>query len=645
LAQTNEKEIQRVSKRNRVAIIGFDAVVVPLLMQAVEEGHLPNIKKIMDGGTLAENALVAFPTITPPNWTTLATGAKVGTHQIIDFWLLTEGKTPDNANLFQCMNSNYTQAQTIWEAADAVGKKSVVLNWPSSWPSRMKNGIMIGGHALTPHEIAYKKQDYAMSACGNQVLTTGVYPGAVRGKFETAEDWENVDELGDEPLEMAFPLAFPERDAEPAPTTWWVLARQSEGDDYDTLTLSPSKDFSQAFCTLKVKEWSPKIWTTLKMADGSDRKVFFRCKLVELSADAEEFRLWVTALVDPTKVVSPEGIMDKVVSTEGVPIAECGMREAQMGVIDPDTFVESCNIYSQYLADVAKSLLREGDWDVFCMHSHPPDFTYHLLSVQMDHSNPDPVSRAVAMGQHLSMLKGQDSMLGQILEVLPEDTLVVLTNDHGATTDGQTFDPFKALIPAGLANLFETPDPSKMTPTERFYFRKGVLPLKVDNAHSKALPAGTCYIYVHLKDKYPEGIVEQADYETVQQQIIDCLYQYVDPETGKRPVALALAKQDARMLGLYGERVPDVVYALYPWFDGQHGLMLPSARWNEWSLQNLWVFNGPGVKKGQRITRTVGIEDIVPTACYLTGLPFPKDMDGAVITQVMEEPNSKHMGS
>ena len=629
-----------MGKRNRLAILGFDAVVVPLLQKAIDEGHLPNFKKVFDGGTVAENALVAFPTITPPNWTTLATGAKVGTHQVTDFWLLEKGKTPDNANLFQVFDSGYARAQTIWEAADEAGKKAIVLNWPSAWPSRMKNGIMIGGAALTPHEIAFAKQSYAMSLCGNQVLTTGLYPGAVRGRFEPAEDWENVDEPGDDPLEMEFPLAFPESDGEPEPTTWYVLARQSSGDDYDTVTLSPSRDFKDAFCTLKVKEWSPKIWTKIKMKDGRERAVFFRVKLVELSPDAEEFRLWVTALVDPTQVVSPPGIMDRVVSPEGVPIPECGMREAQMGVIDADTFVENTIIYSQYLADVAKSLLRDGDWDVFCMHSHPPDFTYHLLSTLMDPAaNPDPVSRQVALDQHLRMYKGQDSELGQILEVLPEDTLVVLVSDHGATADGPTFDPFKALVPAGLAALHETPDPAKMTPTELFYFRKGVLPLKVDHAHSKALPAGTCYMYVHLKGKYPEGIVEPEDYEKVQQQIIDCLYTYVDPVSGKRPVALALAKQDARLLGLYGDNVPDVVYSLYPWFDGQHGLMLPTAKWGEWSLQGLWVFNGPGVKKGQRLQRTVGIEDIVPTACYLTGLPFPKDMDGAVITQVMEDPN------
>ena len=84
-------------------------------------------------------------------------------------------------------------------------------------------------------------------------------------------------------------------------------------------------------------------------------------------------------------------------------------------------------------------------------------------------------------------------------------------------------------------------------------------------------------LYVNLKGRDPDGIVDPEDYEKVQQEIIDALISYVDPETGKRPVSLALTKQDARILGLYGDSIGDVVYALYPWFGGEHGHILPTA--------------------------------------------------------------------
>ena len=113
------------------------------------------------------------------------------------------------------------------------------------------------------------------------------------------------------------------------------------------------------------------------------------------------------------------------------------------------------------------------------------------------------------------------------------------------------------------------------------------------------------------------------------------------PATGTRPVALALSKQDARLLGLYGDNMGDVIYALYPEFGGQHGHILPTAKWGVGDLSGLFVLNGPGIKQGARIERTVHLIDLVPTVCYATDLPLPAQAEGAVIYQAFEDPNCK----
>jgi hypothetical protein len=149
------------------------------------------------------------------------------------------------------------------------------------------------------------------------------------------------------------------------------------------------------------------------------------------------------------------------------------------------------------------------------------------------------------------------------------------------------------------------------------------------------------YVYINLKGRDPEGIVEAADYEKVQQEIIDALLTYVDPATGQRPVSLALSKRDARIMGLYGEHVGDVIYAIYPWYSGQHGNILPAAEWGVGSLKGLLSFTGPGVKKGYRLERTCNIIDLVPTVCYLLDLPLPPKAEGAVLYQVLKDPDFK----
>ena len=64
-------------------------------------------------------------------------------------------------------------------------------------------------------------------------------------------------------------------------------------------------------------------------------------------------------------------------------------------------------------------------------------------------------------------------------------------------------------------------------------------------------------MYVNLKGKYPGGIVEPEDYEKVRGRIIDALLDYKHPETGERPVLLAVRKEDAHVFGMGGAQAGD----------------------------------------------------------------------------------------
>jgi hypothetical protein len=512
----------------------------------------------------------------------------------------------------------------------------------------MKNGIMIGGAGLTVNENrdGLPNMEIAFSLCGEMLITTGPYPLAIRGEFAEANDWQNAPELGEEPLELAAKLNFPMPKDKPAPTTWWVLARQSGGDGYDTVTLSPTKDLNDAFCTLSVGQWSPQIVTHVQMADGTARQASFRCKLLELSEDAEDFRLLLTSLADTTVYSSPPDVAKEIVSAEGTFAGGGGLRAYAVGWIDLETYVEMAVQQTRWLEDAATTLLQNHDCDMFFMHSHPPDWAYHVMLTDLDPvTSADEALRAKAWDADLRVYEAQDRMIARILELIGKDTLVVLVSDHGATADGPVFDPYEALVPAGLAVAADRPAPETGAEAEtsgaRLATREGRTPFQPDNARSKAIPQRHIYVYVNLKGRDPKGVVEPEDYQKVQQEIIDALYTWVDPKTGKRPVALALTKKDARLLGLYGNQIGDVVYALYPWFGSQHGQILPTGEWGLGSLKGLLVFNGPGIKKGGRLQRTCGLTDIVPTICYALDLPVPETAEGAVLYQVFKDPNFK----
>jgi len=618
----------------KVMVIGLDCALPHMVRKYVDEGRLPTIKKLIEKGTWAENCLAPYPTVTPPNWAAIGTGAFTGTHGITDFHNHTPGTNPGNENITQNWDRERVQAEFIWEAADRAGWQCIVMTYPGSAPTRMKNGIVVGGDGFHVGESrkGLPGLNSMFSVCEDFIISKEIYPNGFAGEFSDADGWTGFDDLGDDPQEMEVRLPFPKAIRQPAPTTWWVLAQEGQ-DGYDRVTMARAKDKGAVLATLRPGQWSDMIFLGLKFEDGSEQEVFTRCKLIELSKDLGRFKLLVGAMVPSNGWISPSdnGAAPRI--SQGSIHSNGGMIMGMLGSIDLDTYVEMNENLSTWNAECAVALMEQHEWNLFYMHSHPIDWMYHLVITDM--ISPDPAKREKAWEVHRRIYEIEDRMIERLLSRADKDTLVVVVSDHGATPDGPVFDPYMALEPAGLS-----------CKTDELAMNNEVSPIalsnnKPDYARSKAVPQREAYIYVNLRGRDPEGIVDPADYEKVQREICDALLSYVDPVTGRRPVALALTKKDARILGLYGDNVGDVVYALYPEFGSQHGHMLPTAEMDPGRLAPLLILSGPNIKKNYKMARTCWLWDIVPTICHLTGIPVPETCEGAVLYQAMKDPNFK----
>jgi len=646
----------------KVAVIGFDCAEPHLIQKHIDEGHLPNFKKLFEGGVLAQNCLSPFPTITPPNWASIATGAWPGTHQVTDFHLHREGTSQVNANTFEAFSSENCKAEYIWDKLDAAGKKCIVCNYPGSWPSKMKNGIMVSGAGLGFGEYrnGHTGLESRLLLGMDQIVSNGIYPHATRVQLEEAEGWSNLPSGSDEPLAAKFDVMFRQNIEEMAPLSWYVLVTQSAGKGYDRLTVSPTQDVNDALFTLAKDEWSKKVYYKFKTQDGREIEASFKAKLLQLTDDAEDFLLAISAFCPNEGWSNPPEVAREIKSEEGIFTFAAGLLGFTLGIYGMDTYYEFVELHDRWLGDAATQLMGKYPWDLFYMHIHTIDWVYHSILTEMDENTcAGKESHKNAWDFHLKMLQSQDRLLGRLVEAAGEDTLVVLVSDHGAVADGPTFNPYIPLIKNGLCmmegqgadgDLIALEDSTeqvhsffKQTIGDRVgreILEMATLNLfKPDITRSKAFPQRTVYIYINLKGRDPGGIVEQADYEKVQQQIIDVLYAYVDPVTGKRPVALALTRKDARILGLHGEAVGDVVYAVYPEFGGQHGPQLQTAEWGIGKLRALLALSGPGIKKGYSLDRTSGLTDVVPTICHMMSWPVPEHTEGNILFQAFENPN------
>ena len=107
---------------------------------------MPNLKKFMERGACREDLVMlgGHPTVTPPMWTTLATGCYANVHGITGYFRQGSGldKIVDNFDSRQC------KAEPIWNVLADAGVKTAIFHWPgSSWPptSDSENLMVVDG--------------------------------------------------------------------------------------------------------------------------------------------------------------------------------------------------------------------------------------------------------------------------------------------------------------------------------------------------------------------------------------------------------------------------------------------------------------------------------------------------------------------
>jgi len=155
-------------------------------------------------------------------------------------------------------------------------------------------------------------------------------------------------------------------------------------------------------------------------------------------------------------------------------------------------------------------------------------------------------------------------------------------------------------------------------------------------------------IFINLKGRDPNGIVEKEHYENVRDQIINKLSSLIDPSTGKKAVN-KIYKREELYNGPYSEFAPDL---LIDWVDSAY---MPTEndknkdsifveRWREnmnWPtsgshrINGILLAKGPGIAKNKRIENS-GIIDMTPTWLHLLDLKILENFEGNVITELFD---------
>jgi len=275
--------------------------------------------------------------------------------------------------------------------------------------------------------------------------------------------------------------------------------------------------------------------------------------------------------------------------------------------------------------EVVRWLLSEQEWDYFQFVDIGLDRAYHGFWNHFDRQHPqyqpgNPYEHVIP-----DYHRWLDEQIGSVLELLDDQTIVLLASDHGAQRLDGAFALNEWLIQEGLLCLDEYPNqPAPLAV------------LKVNWAKTKVWSEGGYYarIFFNVAGREPQGIVPAGEYEAFQEEMKVRLQTMTD-DCGRRHDSLVFKPRD-----IY-RQVRNIAPDLIAHIDGLSWRPIGSVGHRRIAVQDndtgpdacnhsqfgLFVLAAPNCPlRGEH--DGAGLLDMAPTLLDLAGYEIPAGMQG-----------------
>jgi predicted AlkP superfamily phosphohydrolase/phosphomutase len=340
---------------------------------------------------------------------------------------------------------------------------------------------------------------------------------------------------------------------------------------------------------------------------------------------------------------------------------------------DEDAFLAKLYAFTENHGEAVKYLIKQRDWNFFMLVFYGTDMIQHAFwkYMDLDPRKTSDAKKAKYRNAILQYYQKVDSIIGEIIAKVGDDTTILVVSDHGAERLTKWIHPNVFLMNEGLLCVRR----GIREQTRYLFFKMGLTPLNVvrlavrlkalqyakrmgktktrrfltlfllslkdiDWSKSKAYSfGGWGRIFLNVKGNNPTGIIDPAEYETVRSQIVQRLRAITDPETGEKLCTEVYLKEQLYS-GPHLAEAPDIVFkprpGYFPFPDYEFGSNTIVSQIKGWSAGH--SLNGVLMMKGRNVeahasVNNASIMDVAPTILAVMGLPVPTDMDGRVLTE------------
>jgi predicted AlkP superfamily phosphohydrolase/phosphomutase len=658
---------------NRVVVIGFDGMDPTLARKFMDEGKLPNLKKLAESGTFSVLGSTQ-PSESPTAWSSFATGVNPGKHNIYDFltrdlqtympdFNMIRKEAPEFRWGFPVKRPKVESTRggtSFWVHAGRSGVKSVILTVPVTFPpEEYPHGEMLSGLPLpdvrgTLGTFFYFATDLSSFEEGNTefggvlkrlLFENGVADTSIRGPENPILKQEESElrkvkaaERSEEQKARLEELATTKDINIPVKVRWTEGSKQVE------LELEGQK------LTLKQGEWSD--WVPLTFKINWLMKVRAMTQFHVIDAD-RELRIYASPAnfdprhTPPVSISKPDSFAVDMAEKLGGPYRTLGWAEAGDKALNEDRLDEAQFLYdSERAFDDREKLIFENlkrtDWDLFVAAVETTDRVSHMMWRLIDPRHPMYDAKLAERhgGAIEAVYRRADDLVGKMQAQLPPGATFMVMSDHGFHSyrrsvnlntwlqqNGYLVFEGQQGGPKGLADLFG----------------KGKFWEGVDWTRTRAYAVGLGQIYFNLRGRESQGTVSPgAEYKALQEEMRTKLLTVVDPDDNM-PVFRDIYRRDDIYKGEYLQYAPDLQVGFNDgyrvgWQDTLGGISRAvvennNRKWSGDHCATATEISGGVLFVNRKLAAGTNpnIMDLAPTILKLVGTPIPADLDGKPI--------------
>jgi predicted AlkP superfamily phosphohydrolase/phosphomutase len=633
----------RRSPGRKVIVLGLDGLDPTIVKALMDTGRAPNFKKLAEMGSFMRLG-TTMPALSPVAWSSFITGTTPGSHGIGDFIMRDPETYMPVFSIYETRDAdrvlsigeyqfpisgggahNLRRGKPFWSYLTDQGIPAVVSKIPTNFPIDDSATYAISGMGTPDLTDAYGMFSYYTSdefelypdLSGGRVFYVDVRDNTVRANLVGPEN-----SLRRPPAGSRDPLA----NSVKVPFTAYL------DPDHDVVRI----DVQGQTVVLNKGEYSDWVKLEFEMlpvlgaASGIARFL--------LQEVHPHLRLYVTPInIDPADPAMPvtyptaygADIARDIGAfwTKGLP---CDTKAFDHKIINDEEYVKQAELILAERMDLFDYQWSRFDDGLFYFYVSSTDQDAHMLWRNMDPTHPKHAESDVRFAGYLHHLyEEMDRLVGKVLPAVDDDTLLLICSDHGFAQFGRQFHLNSWLRQQGYLTVKAGAEKKPETSVH-----------DIDWSQTVAYGIGFNGLYLNLKNREGQGIVDAAKGQELVRRLSRDLEGLTDPDTGQRPVA-KVYNRDQLYSGELTPQMPELLVGYTPGYRCSSPSVL-GATGSEIIDLNPWAWSGdhsmardlvPGsLFSSARVEkRDPNILDMPVSILDYFGIPKPEQMVGSSI--------------